>query len=91
MMSGGGSSLNGILETEKVKRECFVSTVTIHQPDYKATYTKTFSHSRMLTWMKKGEKSTVRTGRKVGAKEKEGPHSQIKEGYISRKNKHSRK
>ncbi len=39
MMSGGGSSLNGILETEKVKRERFVNTVTIHRPDYKETET----------------------------------------------------
>lgn len=82
MMSGGGSSLNGILETEKVKRERFVSTVTIHRPQYKATYTETFSCGRRLAW--KSKKSTVGTGRKVGAEEKEGRYGQMKGGYISR-------
>lgn len=57
MMSGGGSSLNGILETEKVKRErereSFVSSVNIQQPSYGAMYTATES-----------SKSTVTTGRK---------------------------
>lgn len=49
MMSGGGSSLNGILETEKVKRERFVNTVTIHRLDYKAAYMEAFGRGRTLT------------------------------------------
>lgn len=63
-MSGGGSSLNGILETEKVKRERFVNTVTIRRPHHKATYTETFSHSRTLTWTHRHRK--LKTDREDG-------------------------
>lgn len=37
MMSGGGSSLNGILETEKVKREKGLREYIHRGPHYKAT------------------------------------------------------
>lgn len=86
MMSGGGSSLNGILETEKVKRERFVSTVTIHQPNYKATCTETFSHSRRLPWTLKVKKIYCEDGQEGGSEGKGGAiqpnervlHKQIK-------------
>lgn len=71
MMSEEGSALSGTLETEEVKREHFVNRVTI----YKTRLDKPT------------QRSTESRGRKAGAEEKEGQHSQMKGRYISRSNK----
>lgn len=71
MMSWGGSSLDGILETEKVKRERFVNTVTIHWPDYKATH----KHSKL---------NIDCEDRQEGGREEQGGPRPNERGYISR-------
>lgn len=74
MMSGGGSSLNGILETEKVKREKGLCEYIHRGPHYKATK---WRHLAEIL-----KKTTVRISRKVGQKEKEGPQAENRP-YVS--------
>lgn len=89
MMSGGGSSLNGILETGRERekeRESIVNIVTSHQPHYKAIYTDNMDTVKQI--FKK--KTTVRTSRKARGEEREGQDGQMKGSYISRSNKQRR-
>lgn len=99
MMSGGGSSLNGILETEKIQREKNVFVNSRHPPAILQRHTRTqrqcqhrctSTESKNKREQNKKRKPTVRTGRKVGAKEKEGRYGQLNGAYISRSNKQRR-